>query len=279
MRETVWSNKQGVGSVQGHRDVGGGGGAAVAQPDATLGEGFLLVRDGTVGVEVQPGLLHQPGGLHLTDPAWGGGDQPVREQRRLHAEVGGLPGDQPGPPHRNRTGSDQRPEPRQPAGQFEGVGDQLATGVVADPEGSGEVDRCELRDPWSTRTGQRDQAFAVQVGLTPVGRQLIGRAGVQPGPLKGHLQLFHGCRLGRAPSRPDTVDHLGGGEVGCRGHGPILGGFTDVLDAVFEDVDNFLALLLGCGDLSAYGALVSSDRSLRSLLDHRWSRRTALGLV
>ena len=55
----------------------------MAQPDTALGEGFLLVGEGAVGVEVQPGLLDQPGGLDLTDPARGGGDQPVREQRGL----------------------------------------------------------------------------------------------------------------------------------------------------------------------------------------------------
>ena len=50
----------GVGGVQGHHHVGGGRGAAVAQPDTALGEGLLFVGDGAVGVEVEPGLLHQP---------------------------------------------------------------------------------------------------------------------------------------------------------------------------------------------------------------------------
>ena len=47
----------GVGGVQGHQHVGGGRGAAVAEPDAALGEGFFFVGDGAVGVEVEPGLL------------------------------------------------------------------------------------------------------------------------------------------------------------------------------------------------------------------------------
>jgi hypothetical protein len=98
--------EQGVGGVQSHRDVGGRRTAVVVEPDAALGEGFLLLGDGAVGVEVEPGLLHESGGLHLTDLGRCGGDQPVREQRCLDAEVNGLPGDQPGPPDWDLSGPD-----------------------------------------------------------------------------------------------------------------------------------------------------------------------------
>ena len=180
-----------VGGVQGHHHIGGGRcTGAVAQPDTAPGEGLLLLGETTVGVEVQPGLLDQPGGLDLTDPGGGGGDQPVREQRGLDAQVGGLPGDQPGPPHRHRTGDHPVPQPGEPAGQLEGVGDQLPAGVLADPQCGGQVGGGELRDPRGTRTGQRDQALAVQVGLTPVRRCLLGRAGMQPRPHQRHLQLL-----------------------------------------------------------------------------------------
>ena len=202
--------EQRVGGVQGHRDVGGGRGAAVAQPDAALGEGFFLVGEGAVGVEVQPGFLDQPGGLDLTDPTRGGGDQPVREQRRLHGEVGGLPGDQPGPPHRDLTGQHPLPESREPVGELEGVGDQLPAGVVGDPERGGEVDGCELRDPRCTGTGERDQAFVVQVGLTPVRGCLVGGAGVQPGPLQCQFDLLDGCLLlGLRAARTRSITSVG----------------------------------------------------------------------
>ncbi len=231
--------QQGVGGVQGHRDVGGGRRAGVAQPDAALGEGFLLVGEGAVGVEVEPGLLHQPGGLDLTDPGRGGGDQPVREQGSLDAEVGGLPGDQPGPPHRDLSGLDQVPQPRQPVGELEGVGDQLAGGVVADPERGGQVGGCELRDPRGTGAGERDQGLAVQVDLAPVRRGLLRGAGVQPCPHQRELELLDRGLLLGLPGGADTVDHLGGGEGRCGVHGETLGATTDSFDGVFEDVDNF----------------------------------------
>ena len=188
-----------------------------------LGEGFFLVGEGAVGVEVQPRLLDELGCLHLADPARGGGDQLVGEQRRLLGEVGGLPGDQPGPPHRDLTGHHPLPETWESVGKLEGVGDQLPSGVVGDPERCGEVDGGELRDPRCTRTGEWDQAFVVQVGLAPVGGGFVGRAGVQPRPLECQLELLDGCLLLGFAGGADTVDHLGGGEGGCRGHGSILG--------------------------------------------------------
>ena len=122
--------------------------------------------------------------------------------------------------------------------ELEGVGDQLAAGVLADPERCGEVDGCELRDPGSTRTGQWDQAFAVQVGLAPMRRCLVGRAGMQPRPLQCQLELLDRRLLLKFAGGADTVDHLGGSEVGCRGHGAILGCWTDSFDNVFEIVGN-----------------------------------------
>ncbi len=152
-------------------------------------------------------------------------------------EVGGFPGDQPGPPHRDLTGQHPLPESRQPVGQLEGVGDQLPGGVVGDPERGGQVDGGELRDPRRTRSGERDQALVVQVGLAPVRGCLVGRAGVQPRPLQGQLELLDGCLLLGLAGGADTVDHLGGGEGGCRGHGSILGGRTDSFEKLFDTVD------------------------------------------
>ena len=62
------------------------------------------------------------------------------------------------------------PQAREPVGELESVGDQLAGGVVGDPKRGGEVGGCELRDPRSAGTGQRGQVLAVQVGLAPVRR-------------------------------------------------------------------------------------------------------------
>ena len=202
----------GVGGVQRHRDVSGRGTTVPPQPDTALGESLLLVGHRAVGVEVEPGLLHQPFGVDLVDPGRGGGDQPVGEQGGLDGEVGGLPGDQPGPPHRNRSGPDQVPEPWEAVGELEGVGDQLAGGVVADREGGGQVGGGELRHPRGAGAGERGQGLAVQVDLAPVRRGLVGRAGVQVCPDQGELEFLDRCGLGRATSGADTVDHLGGGE-------------------------------------------------------------------
>ena len=81
----------------------------------------------------------------------------------------------------------------------------------------------------------------MQVGLAPVGRGLLGGAGVQPRPLQCELELLDSCLLLGFAGGADTVDHLGGGEVGCRGHGPILDGWTDSFDVVFDLVDKVLA--------------------------------------
>ena len=98
-------------------------------------------------------------------------------------------------------------------GELEGVGDQLASGVVADPERGGQVGWGELRHPRGTRTGERDQGLAVQVDLAPVRRGLLGRAGVQACPNQRELELLDRGALLGLPRGADTVDHLGGGEA------------------------------------------------------------------
>ena len=63
MRVMVWSNSSasGVSRVIVMSVVAGA--RAVAQPDAALGEGFFLVGEGAVGVEVEPGLVRRGGRL------------------------------------------------------------------------------------------------------------------------------------------------------------------------------------------------------------------------
>ena len=143
------------------------------EPDAALGEGFVLVGGGAVGVEVEPGLLNESFGVDLADPGRGGGDQPVGEQGGLDAEVDRVPGDLACPPHRNTADPDQVPQPREPVSELEGVGEQLPGGVVADRQGGGQVGGGELRDPGRAGAGERDQGLAVQVRLPPVRRGLV----------------------------------------------------------------------------------------------------------
>jgi hypothetical protein len=125
-------------------------------------------------------------------------------------------------------------------GELERVGDQLACGVLGHPEGSGQVDGSELRHPRSTGTGEWDQAFVVQISLTPVRRGFVGRAGMQVRPGERHLQLFDCRSLSSASGGADTVDHLGRGEGRRCVHGETLGAGTDSFDGVFENMDNFL---------------------------------------
>ena len=54
--------------------------------------------------------------------------------------------------------------------------------------------------------------------------------------LPGELQLLDRSPLFGFPGGADPVDHLGGGEGGCRGHGPILDGWADTFDTLFETV-------------------------------------------
>ena len=68
------------------------------------------------------------------------------------------------------AGLHQVPQPGESVRELEGVGDQLAGGVVGDPECGGEVGGCELRDPRGAGAGERAQVLAVEVGLAPVGR-------------------------------------------------------------------------------------------------------------
>ena len=104
-------------------------------------------------------------------------------------------------------------------GQLEGVGEQLPCSVVADPEGGSKVGGCELRDPRRTGAGERGQSLAVQVGLAPVGRSPLGRAGVQLCPDQRELELLDRGLLLGLPGCTGTLDHPGGGERRCGVHG------------------------------------------------------------
>ena len=99
-------------------------------------------------------------------------------------------GDAARPPGRDPALLHQRPQPREPVGQLEGVGDQLPGGVQGDPERRTEVAGRELRHQRRTLAGQRDEGLAVQVDLAPVRRPLVGGAGVQVRPLERRRQLL-----------------------------------------------------------------------------------------
>ncbi len=337
--------QQRVGGVQGHPHVGGRGCAAGAQPDSATGEGFVFVGGGAVGVEVEAGFVDQAGGVDLVDPLRGGRDQPVGEPDGVQGQVVGLAGDLPGPPHRDPAGQDVVPEPGEAVGQLQGVADQVPPRGQADPELGGQRRRRELGDLRGAGPGQGGVALVEQpVGISPGGRQVVGRAGVQVRPGDGQLELGHRGRVLGAAGFADTIEDLHRGQVGglsggrCRGgvHGSMLDLSTDRIDSVFESVCNFFARSFwtavdldpsshthpahgdhdgraeqqhaerrgrghhgnpapasttplenlqthglvgvvstssttgGCGRLP--GHRVSTDRSLRSLLDQRWVR-------
>ena len=90
--------QQGVGGVEGHDHVGGGGVAAVLDPDTTAGEFVFLVGDGTVGVEVEPRFLDQTSGVDLTDLVRSGGRSTGRRTRRRPGRGRGSRGRSRGPP-------------------------------------------------------------------------------------------------------------------------------------------------------------------------------------
>ena len=104
----------GVGGVQGHQHVSGGRRAAGLDPDSALLEGACFVVGGAVGVEVEPGLVDQCGGVDLADPLGGGRDHPVGVVGGLEGEVVGLTGDRAGPPDRHAAGADVVPQAGQP---------------------------------------------------------------------------------------------------------------------------------------------------------------------
>ena len=181
-----------VGGVQGHVHVGGGGVAAVLDPDPAAGEFVFLVGDGAVGVEVEPGLLDESFGVDEPDLVRDCGDEPVGVGDRLAREVVGLPGDRPGPPHRHPARDHEVPQAGEAVGQLQGVGDQLPARVEDDVERGGQLGRGELGDQRRAFAGERGDGLVEQVGLAPVGGPLVLRAGVQQRPLHGELDLSDG---------------------------------------------------------------------------------------
>ncbi len=240
--------QQRVGGVQGHPDVGGRWCAAGAQPHSAAGEGFVFVGGGAVGVVVEAGFVDQAGGVDLVDPLRGGRDQPVGEPDGVQGQVVGLAGDLPGPPHRDPAGSDVVPEPGEAVGQLQGVADQVPPRGQADPELGGQRGRRELGDLRGAGPGQRGVALVEQpVGISPGGRQVVGRAGVQVRPGDGQLELFHLGLVSASACGADPVQHLHRGQAGdlsggrCRGgvHASMIDLSTDRIDSVFESVCNF----------------------------------------
>lgn len=132
--------------------------------------------------------------------------------------VAGVLGDLPCPPHRDLACCGEVAEPGESVGELEGVADQEPGGVQGDPEGGAEVGGGELGHPGCAFPGERGDGFVVQVGFAPVGGVLGLWAGVQPGPRECHLELRERCCLFGAAGGADTVDHLSGGEGGCRVH-------------------------------------------------------------
>ncbi len=247
--------EEGVGGVEGHPDVGGRGCAAGAQPHSATGEGFVFVGGGAVGVVVEAGFVDQAGGVDLVDPLRGGRDQPVGEPDGVQGQVVGLAGDLPGPPHRDPAGEDVVPEPGEAVGQLQGVADQVPPRGQADPELGGQSSRRELGDLRGAGPGQGGVALVEQpVGISPGGRQVVGRAGVQVRPGDGQLELLHLGLVSAIARGADPGQHLHRGQAdhlraggpgvgsGGGGHGSMLDLSTDRIDSVFESVCNFSRL-------------------------------------
>ncbi len=242
----------GVQGVQGHHHIGGGRVAVVADPHPATGQLCFFLGDGSVRVEEQPRLGHQAGGVDPADPVWDRGQQPVGERDRLGSQVMGLPGDLTGAPQRHPTGAGVLPEPRQAVDQLQGVGQQVPGRVQADPQRGTEIGGRELPHQRRPHTGQRGDGLLEQAPLAPRRGQLVLRARVQPGPLHDQLDLRHRSSLLGLTRGTDTVDHHATTaldvRLGARGrfHASILRLRADIFDHVFENVDDFLDLGLGC---------------------------------
>jgi hypothetical protein len=103
-----------------------------------------LVR--VVGVEPDQGLFHEPVELGDADLVREAGDVPVDVLGTLDREADGVLGDAPGSPRRKVPGLDPRPDPGEPVGELEGLGDQGAAGVGGDVECDGQLVSAELAD-------------------------------------------------------------------------------------------------------------------------------------
>ena len=103
------------------------------------------------------GLRDEPVELRGTDPARRrrrAGRRPTRRLRRQGGcGVDGGLGDEPGPPRRDGTGLDLRPQPREAVAQLEGVADELLRRRRRDPEDGAELGDAELRDQRRTLAG------------------------------------------------------------------------------------------------------------------------------
>ena len=158
---------QRVEGVQAHVDLGGGRAGVVVQGDVPGGQRGLFVGDRPVRVVVQD-RLSMIRRTRVTVRCWGSQASILSTQVTIsRGQPRGQGGGLPGPPRGHGAGQDQVEEPGQPVPQLQGVADQLPAGVVGDPQVRGQLGRCELRDLRGALPGQRDQALAVQVHLTP----------------------------------------------------------------------------------------------------------------
>ncbi len=111
-----------------------------------------------VGEVVAPDRLgDEPVQLRRTDPTGDGGDLRVDERRGFAGQRGGgVDGDlrdRRGPPRRDPSGLDLRPQPREAVAQLEGVADELLRRGRRDPEDRTELGQAELRHQRRTLTG------------------------------------------------------------------------------------------------------------------------------
>ena len=133
-------------------------------------------------------LRDEPVQLGGTDPTGDRGDLRIDEPRGLHGQRGGrVDGhlrDRTGPPRRDPSGVDLRPQPRESVAQLEGVTDELLRRGRRDPQDGAELGQAELRHQRRTlardgllvltardgeRSGVVDRLRRVQVG--PPGRE------------------------------------------------------------------------------------------------------------
>ena len=113
-------------------------------------------------------LGDEPVQLRRPDPTGDRGDLGVHERRSLARQRrGGVDGglrDRAGPPCRDPSGVDLRPQPREAVAQLEGVADELLRRGRRDPEDGAELGEAELRHERRTLTGDRLLVLAARHG-------------------------------------------------------------------------------------------------------------------
>ena len=230
-------------------------------------------------------LGDEPVQLRGTDPTGDRGDLRVDERRCLDRQgrgrVDGGLRDRPGPPRRDPSGVDLRPQPREAVAQLEGVTDELLRRGRRDAQDGAELGEAELRD--QRRTLARDGLLVLTTRDGERSRVVDRLRRVQVGP-PGRQDQLVSCRprpRSRAAARIEASRSRGGEVVDLTCSGP-----CQRLDHVFDSTGDHRQrpwLWTVPGHLSRTGFVTglrpsSTTKGQRvfvtgtsSLLDHRGS--------